>query len=89
MKPRKTDAASPALACVGLVRREYPCTECAGDATVGFSNWRGPTGQIIGKKERLCSACAKKRRITFSFHAKPNDKDVPRSGKLPRGSERR
>jgi hypothetical protein len=59
---------------VAIVRREYPCTECAGDATLGFSNWRGPTGQIIGNKERLCSACAKKRRITFSFHAQPNDK---------------
>ena len=40
---------------------EFPCTECGGDAFIGMSNLRGPDGQIIGTKERLCMKCCKRR----------------------------
>lgn len=43
---------------------EYPCTDCGGDAYIGLSNWTGPQGRIIGKKERLCLPCARQRGIS-------------------------
>lgn len=48
---------------------EYPCTDCHGDAYIGLSNWRGPEGRIIGKKERLCLSCAQKRGISNPLHS--------------------
>ena len=42
---------------------EYPCTDCGGDAFVGFSGWIGPSGNVIGEEERICPSCAKKRGI--------------------------
>ena len=61
---------APAVA--GSASFEYPCTECGGDAYIGMSNWsESATGKvIIGKDERLCNRCAKKRNIEWSFHAK-------------------
>lgn len=47
---------------------EYPCTDCGGDAEVGFSDWRSrEKGQVVGKDERLCMCCAKKRGIESPF----------------------
>jgi hypothetical protein len=71
---------APAVACSSSF--EYPCTECGGDAYIGMSNWSGPEGQIIGKDERLCNRCAKKRNLEWSFHAtktKPHHEkaDIP------------
>lgn len=47
--------------------KQYPCTECGADATLGLSGWSGPDGQAIGKDERLCGRCAAKRGISWPF----------------------
>ena len=41
----------------------YVCTECGNDAEIGYSNWSkaGVKKKIVGKKERLCRSCFKKR----------------------------
>ena len=67
-----TEAAESLAASSGSASFEYPCTECRGDAYIGMSNWsETATGKIIiGKDERLCNRCAKKRNIEWSFHAK-------------------
>lgn len=46
---------------------EYPCTECKGNAYVGYSHWRRSDRKkpFIKKGERLCLSCAKKRGVTF------------------------
>lgn len=43
---------------------EYPCTDCGGDAYIGYaagkeknSDWNG----LLKKVERLCTGCFKKR----------------------------
>lgn len=64
----------------GTALPEYPCTQCGGDAYVGFTDWLGPDGQVIDKAERLCSRCAKERNVSWSFHRRPNVRDVPTSG---------
>jgi hypothetical protein len=46
---------------------KYPCTSCGGDAEIGMSDVIGPRGQIVGKKERLCMNCYKKRDGSISF----------------------
>lgn len=45
----------------------YPCTECNGDAMLGFSNFRKSNRKkpLIGKDERLCRKCARKRGLTW------------------------
>ncbi len=48
----------------------YKCTECGGDAFIGFTKWSGPDGEIVSKNERLCSRCLAKRGIQFSFTSK-------------------
>ena len=48
-------------------RADYPCTQCNGNSFIGFSNVSGPNGPTIGKDERLCTACAKKRGFDFNF----------------------
>lgn len=40
---------------------KYPCTSCGGDAEVGTSYWKQGKKIIIGKNERLCLNCHKKR----------------------------
>ena len=41
---------------------EYPCTECGGDALMGFTGWRNRDGEVtIKEDERLCNRCAKER----------------------------
>jgi hypothetical protein len=47
--------------------KKYSCTECGGDALLGFSKWEkaDTKGWIIGPKERLCSACARKRGVSY------------------------
>lgn len=37
------------------------CTECGGDAYVGFSNWYNRQRTLIRKNERLCRKCARRR----------------------------
>lgn len=42
--------------------KEYPCTECGGDATIGYGSedkesWDG----ITKKGDRLCTSCFRKR----------------------------
>ena len=44
------------------LKREYPCTSCDGDATIGYGSdkkdgWDGKTK----KGERLCTKCFQKR----------------------------
>jgi len=43
--------------------KELRCTECGGDATVGFSSCKNllTDEYIIGDNERLCVICSKKR----------------------------
>jgi len=43
--------------------KKHKCTECNGDAEIGMSAVKDlKTGKyIIGKKERLCLECSKKR----------------------------
>jgi hypothetical protein len=50
--------------------KQFQCTECGGDATIGMSNFRHVASgrQIIGKDERLCFQCGKKRGIESPFH---------------------
>lgn len=45
--------------------KRYPCTDCGGDAYVGMSDWKGPGGQLIGKDERLCISCGRKRSVPW------------------------
>ena len=40
---------------------EFACTDCGGDAYIGMSNLIGPRGQMIGRDERLCMRCTRKR----------------------------
>lgn len=43
---------------------KYLCTDCRADAYVGLSEWTDKSGKVmIGKDERLCVACAKKRNV--------------------------
>ncbi len=44
--------------------KEFPCTECGKDATVGLSNFKADK-VIIKKNERLCLSCAGKRGVKF------------------------
>lgn len=51
----------------------FPCTECSGDAEVGFSNWTcAKKGCLIGPDERLCMRCARKRGLQNPFQS-PKD----------------
>lgn len=45
--------------------KHYSCTDCGGNAYIGMSNWKGPGGQLIGKDERLCISCTRKRGIVW------------------------
>ena len=47
--------------CDCSVQAAFPCTECGADATIGMSDLQGPDGQLIGKEERLCMRCTKRR----------------------------
>lgn len=49
----------------GRTAPHYSCTDCGGNAYVGMSNWKGPGGQLIGKDERLCISCTRKRGIVW------------------------
>jgi hypothetical protein len=42
---------------------KFPCTQCGGDAEVGYSNWsmKGVDGKVVREDERLCRQCFKKR----------------------------
>jgi hypothetical protein len=41
-----------------VCKREYPCTQCGGDATLAYSEgWDGK----VKKGERLCTSCFCKR----------------------------
>lgn len=53
---------------------EFPCTECGGDAIIGYccgksknDNWGG----LVKNGERLCLSCGKKRGIDFFGKVKP------------------
>lgn len=48
-------------------KHAFPCTNCKGDATIGFSSWRSSEkrGYLIKPSERLCRGCAKKRGMTW------------------------
>lgn len=45
----------------------HPCTDCGGDALYGISNVTCSTKkkikQLVGRDERLCFPCAKKRGV--------------------------
>lgn len=43
--------------------KKYVCTQCGGNAEIGYSNWKkaGVKKLIVGKDERLCRICFKKR----------------------------
>jgi hypothetical protein len=45
---------------------KYSCTQCGGNAEVGYSNWsrigiNKKVENIVGKSERLCRTCFKVR----------------------------
>jgi hypothetical protein len=49
-------------------RKEYPCTDCGGDAYIGYPAGRRKTeswGGLVKKGERLCLACGRRRGIKF------------------------
>ena len=60
------------LGCPERPRFEFPCTECGGNAFLGYRNWKVPGGvQVVGEDERLCNACFRERTES------PTEEDAP------------
>lgn len=49
--------------------KKYICTDCGGNAFIGYSNWSkaGSKKKIVKKNERICSMCFKKRTTFLVF----------------------
>jgi hypothetical protein len=54
---------------MGTRRFMYPCTDCSGDAFLGYSaKTKRDWGGKVKKGERLCTACFRKRVGFDMFH---------------------
>jgi hypothetical protein len=59
----------------------YPCTECSGDAFLGYSaRKKSGWGGAVKKGERLCTACFRKRTGFDMFSRASLDKTGPNAG---------
>lgn len=51
---------------------EYPCTECKGDAFIGYTaKKKGDWGGLVQPGERLCTRCFQKRGGINVFAPRP------------------
>ena len=62
-KKRQAKNVQPALQQHNVSGSTYSCTQCGGNAEIGYSNWSraGVKEKIVGKNERLCRKCFKQR----------------------------
>lgn len=52
---------------------KYRCTDCGGDAFVGYSNVACADEVLVRKDERLCLRCCKKRGVPDFINSRRDD----------------